>query len=47
MAFRAGQFAANGTMTVERIPAGVESRRQETTLAFRTQPGIAVQGWMR
>lgn len=46
MTFRTGQFAANGTMAVQRVSAGVEPRGQKPALAFATQPRIAVQGGM-
>lgn len=46
MTFRTGQFAAHGTMAVQRIPAGVEPRRQKPALAFGTQPRVTVQGGM-
>jgi len=46
MTFRAGQFTADGTVAVQRISAGVESRGQKPALAFGTQPRIAVQGGM-
>lgn len=46
MAFWTGQFAANGTLAVQRISAGVEPCGQKTALAFGTQSRIAVQGGM-
>jgi len=46
MTLRTGQFAANGTMTVQRISVGVKPRRQKPALTFGTQSHVAIQSGM-
>ncbi len=46
MTLRATDFAAEGSLAVDGVSAGIESRGQEPSLNIGPQPRIAVQSWM-